>query len=231
MKPVHFRADLNVKEREQELKKLCITEKEESFFRTLTDSDVDKEKHLYAEKGGELKEKKAEAKASADTFKTSMQAIEKDMDERLERIQTRKRKVYDKLYGLPNYQSGLMEFYDRFGEMIDSRKLTPDETTGHLFNNEGGATSTNEAKQLGYEAGGLADGQAAHEDIQDAEYEEVQDETVTEETGKIEDVEDAEQHKAAEEAADAKATDDTKAPKKPRKPRKKNDEGTNTESE
>ena len=63
MKAVHFRPDLNVKQREQELKKLCVTEKEENFFRTLTDSDVDKEKHLYAEKGGELKEKKAEAKA------------------------------------------------------------------------------------------------------------------------------------------------------------------------
>ena len=84
MKAVHFRPDLNVKQREQELKKLCVTEKEENFFRTLTDSDVDKEKHLYAEKGGELKEKKAEAKASAETFKTATQAIEKDMDERLD---------------------------------------------------------------------------------------------------------------------------------------------------
>lgn len=224
MKAVHFRPDLNVKQREQELKKLCVTEKEENFFRTLTDSDVDKEKHLYAEKGGELKEKKAEAKASADTFKTSMQAIEKDMDERLERIQTRKRKVYDKLYGLPNYQSGLMEFYDRFGEMIDSRKLTPDETTGHLFNNDGGATSTNEAKQLGYEAGGLADGQAAHEDIQDAEYEEVQDADVA--PAGEPDPSDTDNVAPAAEETDKEA----KAPKKPRKPRKKNDEDTNTES-
>lgn len=63
------------------------------------------------------------------------------MDERLERIQTRKRKVYDKLYGLANYGTGLMEYYDRFGELIDSRKLTPDEATWHLFNNNGGAAT------------------------------------------------------------------------------------------
>ena len=62
---------------------MCITEKEENFFRTLTDSDVDKEKHLYAEKGGELKEKKAEAKASAEVFSTATKAIEKDMEDQV----------------------------------------------------------------------------------------------------------------------------------------------------
>ena len=225
MKAVHFRADLHVKQREQELKKLCITEKEENFFRTLTDSDVDKEKHLYAEKGGELKEKKAEAKASAESFKTATVAIEKDMDERLERIQTRKRKVYDKLYGLANYSVGLMEYYDRFGELIDSRKLTPDETTGQLFNNEGGATPVdNNPKQLGYEAGGLADGQAAHEDIQDAEFEDV---TATQEAPAAEEPADADN---VAPAADEPAQDEKPA-KAPRKTRKKKDEGDTTEKE
>lgn len=225
MKAVHFRPDLNVKQREQELKKLCVTEKEENFFRTLTDSDVDKEKHLYAEKGGELKEKKAEAKASAETFKTATQAIEKDMDERLERIQTRKRKVYDKLYGLANYGTGLMEFYDRFGELIDSRKLTPDETTGQLFNNEGGASPNAEDKQLGYEATDLEDGQTAHEDIQDAEFEEVHDAEVA--PAGEPDPSDTDNVAPAEEDA----TKDEKPPKPPRKPRKKKDEGDNTENE
>lgn len=221
MKAVHFRPDLNVNQREQELKKLCITEKEENFFRTLTDSDVDKEKHLYAEKGGELKEKKAEAKASAESFKTAVQAIEKDMDERLERIQTRKRKVYDKLYGLANYGTGLMEYYDRFGELIDSRKLTPDEATGHLFNNNGGAAThtQEEAKQLGYDAGDLEDGQK-NSDIQDAEFEEVQD-------AEVAPASDTENIAPAEE----EQQNDEKTPKAPRKPRKKKDEGTNTENE
>lgn len=182
MKAVHFRPDLGVKEREQELKKLCISEKEDNFFRTLTDSDVDKEKHNYAEKGAELKNKKLEAKASADTFKGEIQGIEKIQDEILIRIETRKRKVYDKLYGLSNYSNGLMEYYDRFGEMIDSRKLTPDEAIGHLFNNDGDATETQSApsenamKQIGNAVASkydndLNDGQ--NSDIQDAEFEEV----------------------------------------------------------
>lgn len=227
MKAVHFRPDLNVNQREQELKKLCITEKEENFFRTLTDSDVDKEKHLYAEKGGELKEKKAEAKASAETFKTAVQAIEKDMDERLERIQTRKRKVYDKLYGLANYGTGLMEYYDRFGELIDSRKLTPDEATGHLFNNNGGAATQvqEEAKQLGYDnAGDLEDGQK-NSDIQEAEFEEVQDAEVAPAVEPYPN--DADNLAPAEEEGQK----DEKTTKTPRKPRKKKDEGTNTENE
>lgn len=184
MKAVHFRPDLNVKDREQELKKLCISEKEDNFFRTLTDSDVDKEKHNYAEKGAELKNKKLEAKASADTFKSEIQGIEKIQDEVLIRIETRKRKVYDKLYGLANYANGLMEYYDRFGEMIDSRKLTPDEATGHLFNNDGDATTSqstpaeNTMKQIGNAAASkydndLNDGQ--NSDIQDAKFEEVKD--------------------------------------------------------
>lgn len=137
MKNATFGPELSYVEREKLLRKLCVTEREDNFFRSLTDSDVDKEKHLYAERGGELKDKKAEAAASAQAFKAVVQALEKDMDERLERIQTRKRKVYDKLYGLPNYDKGTMQYFDRFGELIDTRILTPDEMTGQMFDNAG----------------------------------------------------------------------------------------------
>ena len=101
------------------------------------------------------------------------------MNEQLERVQNRSRKVYDTLYGVANPENGQMEFYDKFGELISSRGLTPDEFNGKLFDNEGEASAGAEPMGIGFEK--------PKPDIEDAEYEEVKSETEateTQETGK-----------------------------------------------
>ena len=91
------------------------------------------------------------------------------MNEQLERVQNRSRKVYDTLYGVANPENGQMEFYDKFGELISSRGLTPDEFNGKLFDNDGEAIAGAEPLGIGFEK--------PKPDIEDAEYEEVKNET------------------------------------------------------
>lgn len=185
MKAIAFMPNATIDERVAQLKKICHSESEETYNRTLTDSEIEREKTNYVDNGIRLKDVEVEAKASADSFNAKKTAIKKEMDEQLERVQNRSRKVYDTLYGVANPENGQMEFYDKFGELISSRGLTPDEFNGKLFDNEGEASAGAEPLGIGFEK--------PKPDIEDAEYEEVKNETQadseteateTQETGK-----------------------------------------------
>ena len=172
MKAIAFLPNATNDERVAQLKKICHSESEETYNRTLTDSEIEREKTNYVDNGIRLKDVEVEAKASADSFNAKKTAIKKEMDEQLERVQNRSRKVYDTLYGVANPENGQMEFYDKFGELISSRGLTPDEFNGKLFNNEGEASAGAEPLGIGFEK--------PKPDIEDAEYEEVKNETQAE---------------------------------------------------
>jgi len=172
MKALAFVPNATIDERVAQLKKICHSESEETYNRTLTDSEIEREKTNYVDNGIRLKDVEVEAKASADSFNAKKTAIKKEMDEQLERVQNRSRKVYDTLYGVANPENGQMEFYDKFGELISSRGLTPDEFNGKLFDNEGEASAGAEPLGIGFEK--------PKPDIEDAEYEEVKNETQAE---------------------------------------------------
>ena len=172
MKAIAFMPNATIDERVAQLKKICHSESEETYNRTLTDSEIEREKTNYVDNGIRLKDVEVEAKASADSFNAKKTAIKKEMDEQLKRVQNRSRKVYDTLYGVANPENGQMEFYDKFGELISSRGLTPDEFNGKLFDNEGEASAGAEPLGIGFEK--------PKPDIEDAEYEEVKNETQAE---------------------------------------------------
>ena len=172
MKAIAFMPNATIDERVAQLKKICHSESEETYNRTLTDSEIEREKTNYVDNGIRLKDVEVEAKASADSFNAKKTAIKKEMDEQLERVQNRSRKVYDTLYGVANPENGQMEFYDKFGELISSRGLTPDEFNGKLFDNEGEASAGAEPLGIGFEK--------PKPDFEDAEYEEVKNETQAE---------------------------------------------------
>ena len=172
MKAIAFMPNATIDERVAQLKKICHSESEETYNRTLTDSEIEREKTNYVDNGIRLKDVEVEAKASADSFNAKKTAIKKEMDEQLERVQNRSRKVYDTLYGVANPENGQMEFYDKFGELISSRGLTPDEFNGKLFDNEGESSAGVEPLGIGFEK--------PKPDIEDAEYEEVKNETQAE---------------------------------------------------
>ena len=151
MKAIAFLPNATIDERVGQLKKICHSESEETYNRTLTDSEIEREKTNYVDNGIRLKDVEVEAKASADSFNAKKTAIKKEMDEQLERVQNRSRKVYDTLYGVANPENGQMEFYDKFGELISSRGLTPDEFNGKLFDNEGEASAGAEPLGIGFE--------------------------------------------------------------------------------
>ena len=211
MKAILFMPNASVTERLAELKKVCATQKVDVFKRTLTDSDVEKECFDYSTNGGKLRRLKDEAKEVANEYKEKVSAVEKEMELQLDRIETGKREVSDELYGVANYKTGQMEFFDKYGELIDTRKLTPDEFHGKLFDNDGDAANTteNENIAIGYDA------PEKTSDIEDADFEEV--------TDKKDD---------AEPSSETKSDDvDEKTSERPKKTRKNKKPSSNTETE
>ena len=168
MKTIFFKPNLTPDERVEELNKICYNKGDDTFQRSLTESEIAVEKDQFIKLTIDEQRLKDEAKASAQDFAKRINVISEEKNEALERINTRQREVYDKLYWVVDAANGNMNFFDRYGELIKSRKLTPDETNGVLFNNDG---QPNEAKEIEY----IPIEPEYTADVQDADFEEVQD--------------------------------------------------------
>lgn len=214
MKTISFMPELSSEQREKELKKICKTKRQDKFKRSLTDAEIEKELRNYADLGIKLEEKENEKLEVMKTHNEAIKAVEAEQHVSLDIIKNGKKEVLDNLYDVPNYETGQMETFDSFGELIETRRLTPDEHTGHLFNNDGSETESNEPEKTGPKEIGF-DGAENKEnsDIQDADFEEIN------ETDK--------ENETDPEIVDGDAPekdDELETEKKPKKPRKgKND--------
>ena len=199
MKTISFMPELSTDERGKELKKICKSKRTDKFKRSLTDADIEKELRNYADLGIKLEEKENEKSEVMKTHNEAIKAVTAEQHVSLDIIKNGKKEVLDNLYDVPNYETGQMETFDRFGELIETRRLTPDEHTGHLFNNDGSETES--PKEIGFDGD-------TKSDIQDADFEEVV------ETGNETDPEIVD--------GDAPENDETvnEGEKKPKKPRK-----------
>ena len=167
-------------ERIEALNKVCYNRGDDTFMRTLTESEIAVEKDRFVDLFKEEQVLVDEAKESAAAFAKKIKAASEERKEVFELINTRQREVRDKLYWVIDAPNGNMNFFDRYGELIKSRKLTPDETNGILFNNDGTNANTQNVKDIPFlteEPDHVAD-VADISDIQDADFEEVKDDNI-----------------------------------------------------
>lgn len=221
MKTIIFMPHATPDERIEALNKVCYNRGDDTFMRTLTESEIAVEKDRFVDLFKEEQVLVDEAKESAAAFAKKIKAASEERKEVFELINTRQREVRDKLYWVIDADNGNMNFFDRYGELIKSRKLTPDETNGILFNNDGSNANTQDVKEIPFiveEPDHVAD-VADISDIQDADFKEVKDENVAD--GSIVDENatetDAENTTATQE--DGKPTETGQKSKKPRKPK------------
>lgn len=167
-------------ERIEALNKVCYNRGDDTFMRTLTESEIAVEKDRFVDLFKEEEVLVDEAKESAAAFAKKIKAASEERKEVFKLINTRQREVRDKLYWVIDAPNGNMNFFDRYGELIKSRKLTPDETNGILFNNDGTNANTQNVKDIPFlteEPDHVAD-VADISDIQDADFEEVKDDNI-----------------------------------------------------
>ena len=190
MKTISFYPELSTDERIKQLKKVCKSKTVKVFKRSLTESDIEKELRVYADLGIKLQDAEAEKSEVVKLHNEGIKAIEAEQNVSLDVIKNGKKEVSDDLWSVPNYNTGQMETFDKFGELIETRGLTPDEHTGHLFDNDGDtakemdatAAEDNGVKSIGFDGN--------NDNVQDADFEEIPNEdlptseTSTDETDK-----------------------------------------------
>lgn len=147
-----------MEERIKMLRSLSKKSSTETYNRSLSDEEIELEKDRFTKDAMELDRQKAELKSTVERLKGGITSIENLMKERLERIKTGQMEITGVLWGVPDHSKQRMNFYDSFGEQINSRPMTPDERQGTLF--------------IGDDPD--AEPQPASDQITDVEFEEVQ---------------------------------------------------------
>ena len=126
--------DLNVKDREDLLREQCAKKEMRNYSHSLQQSEIDVETKNYAQDGILLDNTREELTNIKNEYAAKIKGIEDRMKERLEKIKFGKKQVSGILYGIPNHTENRMMYYDKFGELVESRDLLPDERQGGLFN-------------------------------------------------------------------------------------------------
>ena len=119
--------DMPLNEREEQLQKMAAKTEKRTYRRTLQQSEVDAERNKYTSNAIDLQVMEEELENLKKDYTAKIKAHEAMMKERLDKIKNGKEDISGNLYGLPNYQNSRMMFYDKYGELIDSRDLLPEE--------------------------------------------------------------------------------------------------------
>ena len=125
--------DMDMVQREDMLKNMCVTKEQRTYLRSLKASEVDVERGRYTVDAIELDNMQAELDNIKKEYKAKLDNMETRMKERLELIKTQKKSVPGILYGIADHANKRMLFYDKHGELIDSRDLLEHEKQGRLF--------------------------------------------------------------------------------------------------
>ena len=108
MKTIFFKPNLTPDERVEELNKICYNKGDDTFQRSLTESEIAVEKDVFIKLTVDEQRLKDEAKTSAQDYAKRINVIVEEKNEALERINTRQREVYDKLYWVVDAANGNM---------------------------------------------------------------------------------------------------------------------------
>lgn len=128
----------------------CMIEQAESvrteeYWADLTAEELDVKNERFARNATELNKIELKKKEAMDEFKLQMKPLEMVYDTLLEQITMKKEKRTGKLYDIIDRDASMMITYDENGDMIASRRLTPEEKKGQsrlFIPNPGNRTGT-----------------------------------------------------------------------------------------
>jgi len=125
--------DLSIEDREQLLKNQAAKQVIGEYQRSMQESEVSNEEKKLSHDFIEKQKLEAQLQKFSQEIKGQIKNLDATMMERSEKIKSRKHTVHGTQYGIANHAEGRMMFYDKFGELVDSRELLPEERQGQLF--------------------------------------------------------------------------------------------------
>lgn len=104
-----------------------------NYMKTLSEEEVAARKDGLADTSIRLNDLDEELDKVKDEFKKQMKPLKEQIATLLKDIRHGQTLVSGNLYHLPNHESGYMESYNDEGELINTRKLFPNERQGSVF--------------------------------------------------------------------------------------------------
>lgn len=118
----------------------------EEYWADLSQDELDLKNEQFAKNATELNKIEMKKKEAMDEFKLLMKPLELVYDNLLEEITMKKERRTGKLYDIADRDTSMMVTYDENGDMIASRRLTPEEKKGQsrlFIPNTAARTGTN----------------------------------------------------------------------------------------
>lgn len=112
---------------EQTLKANADRIEKQTFMRKLMDPEYEKVVQDFARVATDIKVLEEEFKAVKDDFKDRLKPLQQQFQYHLSVVRTHQIQVTEEVYLIADHESGMMETYSKDGELILSRRLTPEE--------------------------------------------------------------------------------------------------------
>ena len=122
-----FMPELSESERIQILQEQSAKVREGGYDLPLTEEEIENRKNDFYKNQLQIWDLETQKKEVAKDFKDKIDGILDKQNELTSEISTKSAKADGILYDMPNYDSGFMETYDKTGELVETRKMTPAE--------------------------------------------------------------------------------------------------------
>lgn len=128
-----FMPDVSPDERLQMLKDNCDSSSEETYYKSLEETDLIEKREDLTTKMIELDDLDKELLVAKGVHKLASDPLKKAIGTILYEIKTAKAEITGRLFNIADHKEGYMLTYDESGELVRSRKLRTEERQGRLF--------------------------------------------------------------------------------------------------
>jgi len=125
-----FMPDVSEQERIQVLQDTADKVRQESYDAPLSDDEIENRKSDFFKNALEIEDLEDAKKEAATEFSDQIKEVKVKNREIRNEIKSGAAKKEGILYDIANYESGYMETFDKSGDLIEKRRLTPVEKKG-----------------------------------------------------------------------------------------------------
>lgn len=125
-----FMPDATENERMATLQDTADKIRQESYDAPLSDAEIENRKSDFFKNSVEIEDLEDAKKEIVAEYATKIKDVKMKNGEIRTEIKSGSTKCEGILYDIPNFDSGYMETYDKTGELIEKRRLTPAEKKG-----------------------------------------------------------------------------------------------------
>jgi len=126
---------ISEEERVRSMDDTCYRKVQEKFYQPIVSDEIEEIKNELLNAYMKLSDLEAEKKEVIEEINERIKPYKKEVKELTSSLKQGAREVEDILWYMDDQEEGLMYLYDRFGNLIKSRKLLPSERQGVVRNN------------------------------------------------------------------------------------------------